>query len=178
MKACRAEVTERDVQASSDAMRGHLLDINPLCDAERVFIYVSSRNEPDTHSLIQHLLDQGKRVSVPRIGPEGLMRAHVIQSMDDLQPGGPDQFKLRVPPVDAPVENEPQVMIVPGLAFTRTGQRLGMGGGYYDRYLADHPETFSIGLCYGWQLVDDLPTEPHDQQVRMLATESGVVSCD
>jgi 5-formyltetrahydrofolate cyclo-ligase len=65
---------------------------------------------------------------------------------------------------------------VPGLAFTRKGLRLGRGGGYYDRYLAAlPPTTLKIGVCFALQLVDAMPTEPHDQRMNAVVTEEGLV---
>lgn len=177
MKGRRAEMSGQAIESASEAIHEHLFSIEQLCDAQRVFCYVSSRNEPGTHSLIQKLLVQGKHVSVPRIEPDGVMRAHLIQSLDNLQPGGADQFNLRVPPAESPIENEPEVTIVPGLAFTRAGQRLGMGGGHYDRFLAEHPGTFSIGLCYDWQIVHNVPVDPHDRSIRYVVSEAQLIIC-
>ena len=68
---------------------------------------------------------------------------------------------------DAPIVAPETVdlILVPGLAFTRDGHRLGRGRGYYDRLLARLPRTASIGVCYECQLVEDLPTEAHDMRV-------------
>jgi 5-formyltetrahydrofolate cyclo-ligase len=179
MKARRVNMPADEVARASEQIRGHLLGLEQLREAGSVFVYISIRNEPDTHELVRQLLSMGKRISVPRLDADGLMRAHVITSLDDLKPAGPKQYRTLVPPADAPVEPPPgaAVTLVPGLAFTKAGQRLGMGGGHYDRYLADHPTSLAIGLCYAWQLIDDLPHEPHDRPVNLLVTEAAVVSC-
>ena len=66
------------------------------------------------------------------------------------------------------------LILVPGLAFTRDGARLGRGGGYYDRLLANIPaRTHRIGVCFAAQILATLPTEPHDQRVERVITESG-----
>jgi len=158
-------------------IRRRVLDLEQLRDAHSVFTYISTHHEPDTRALIADLLALGKRVSVPRIGPAGLMRAHRIDSLDDLQSPGPGQFNLPVPPPGSPIEAHPYLTLVPGLAFTESGRRLGMGGGHYDRYLTEHPETLAVGLCYGWQIVEDLPGESHDRPVRVLVTESRTTRC-
>lgn len=80
--------------------------------------------------------------------------------------------KLRMPPRDAP-EVQPNIMIVPGLGFTAKGQRLGRGGGYYDRWLADFNETI-IGLCFEEQLLQSLPTEAHDIKMSAVITPKRV----
>lgn len=178
-KARRAAMSADEVTRASASIRQHLLALEQVRSARSIFTYVSINNEPDTRQLIQDLLAQGKTVSVPRIDADGRMHAHIIQSLSDLTPSGPEQYRTPVPPEDAPIEPFPgaDLTILPGLAFTTAGKRLGMGGGHYDRYLADHPDTFPIALCYAWQVIDDLPAEPHDRPVNLLVTESAVVSC-
>lgn len=68
------------------------------------------------------------------------------------------------------------VVVVPGLAFTADGRRLGQGGGWYDRFLArTRSDCSSVGVAFDVQIVDDLPTEPHDVPVDLVVTESGRV---
>ena len=72
--------------------------------------------------------------------------------------------------------NELDLVIVPGLAFTPHGARLGRGGGFYDRLLAKlGTRTVRLGVCFGMQLVPELPLEPHDQLLDAVITEDGVV---
>jgi 5-formyltetrahydrofolate cyclo-ligase len=69
----------------------------------------------------------------------------------------------------------PDAVIVPGLAFTAAGDRLGQGGGWYDRFLSQlRPDCVSIGVCFAEQLVDGLPVEPHDVAVDHVVTDRGV----
>ncbi len=70
----------------------------------------------------------------------------------------------------------PDVVIVPGLAFTARGDRLGQGGGWYDRFLSDvRPDCASIGVCFAEQLVDVIPVELHDVTMDHVVTDRGVV---
>lgn len=79
-------------------------------------------------------------------------------------------------PVVAPAEID--LMLIPGLAFTRAGARLGRGGGYYDRYLARvSPGVIKIGVCFGVQLIEELISEIHDREVDMVVTESDLIRC-
>ena len=72
---------------------------------------------------------------------------------------------------------EIDAILVPGLAFTKQGHRLGRGGGFYDRYLAQLPATtLKIGVCFAVQLVEALPSEPHDQRMNAVVTEEGLFS--
>lgn len=72
--------------------------------------------------------------------------------------------------------NESVVWLVPGLAFDKTGNRLGRGGGFYDRLLLG-VRGIKIGVAYPWQLVDLLPTEPHDMPVDIVVTPAGMLTC-
>lgn len=76
-------------------------------------------------------------------------------------------------PEDAVAATWPDVIVVPGLAFTAGGARLGQGGGWYDRLLADvRPDCVTVGVCFAEQLVDVLPIEPHDVPVRVVVTDA------
>ena len=141
--------------------------------ADTWFVYLAAGAEVQTRPLIAALLARGKRVAVPRVldGP-GRMEAVHIRSLYDLVPG---KFGIETPGPNATelLTTTPDLTIVPGLAFTPTtsasddftsggGERLGQGGGYYDRYLAQHPTTHKLGLCFTEQLARSLPTHPHD----------------
>ena len=109
----------------------------------------------------------------PRVDGERIRLLPVRDPAELLQPG--HGLRFREPPlVDEDVAT-PQVVLVPGLAFTRNGRRLGRGGGYYDRLLAGlPPETVRIAICFTFQLVDELPMEPHDERVHAVATEAAI----
>ncbi|MEZ6192745.1 MAG: 5-formyltetrahydrofolate cyclo-ligase [Phycisphaerales bacterium] len=173
-KARRAAMSADEVTHASASIRRHLLALEQVRSAGSIFTYVSINNEPDTRALIRDLLALGKAISVPRIDADGRMHAHIIQNLNDLKSSGPEQYRTPIPSPDTSIETAPDVVILPGLAFTTSGKRLGMGGGHYDRYLADHPDAFAIALCYAWQVIDDLPAEPHDRPVKLLVTEAGL----
>lgn len=71
----------------------------------------------------------------------------------------------------------PDVVVVPGLAFTAAGDRLGQGGGWYDRFLSrTRHDTVSIGVCFATQVLDSLPTEPHDVTLDLVVADTGPVT--
>lgn len=73
----------------------------------------------------------------------------------------------------------PDVIVVPGIAFTRAGTRIGQGGGWYDRFLPGRRvDAFTVGICFGPQLVEWLPVESHDVQLDCIVTENGAVLPD
>ena len=77
-------------------------------------------------------------------------------------------------PEDAAPEVVPDVVLVPLLAFTASGERLGQGGGHYDRWLADHPHASAIGLAWDCQIAETLPVEPHDRRLRAVVTPTRI----
>jgi len=68
-------------------------------------------------------------------------------------------------------------VLVPGLAFSTAGVRLGFGAGYYDRWLAGHPAALRIGLCFEYQVLPQIPCEVHDASLDYLVSERQIVAC-
>ncbi len=82
-------------------------------------------------------------------------------------------FGMLQPPSDAP-HLVPDVLFAPLVGFTESGERLGQGGGYYDRWLAEHPQTVAIGMAWDCQLVENLPSEPHDRRLSAVITPTRI----
>lgn len=174
MRARRVELTSEQRTAAARKMRNHLLASPFMRDIPHVLCYCSHRGEMDTMQLIRALLAEGRSVSVPMVVGHSVMHAHRITSCDDLVPG---KFGILVPAKPDPVDTSPQVSLCPGFAFTERGDRVGSGYGYYDRYLAAHPEVTAIALAYDFQLVPELPTDPMDQRMRYIVTDQRVIDC-
>jgi 5-formyltetrahydrofolate cyclo-ligase len=124
---------------------------------------------PATH-YARWFYEQGHRVVLPwfadRAAPM-MFREWANPFIDDLLV--PDPFRAAQPTADA-AEFEPQVVFVPLLGFTITGERIGYGGGHYDRWLAAHPQATAIGLAWDCQLVESLPLEAHDIPLAAIVT--------
>jgi 5-formyltetrahydrofolate cyclo-ligase len=102
------------------------------------------------------------------------MALHTIDSLSDLEIG---PFNIPEPHRDDPViaENQIDVTVLPGIAFDAFGWRLGWGGGFYDRFLSKS-SGLSVGLAFELQVVNSLPTEMHDKQVKYIVTEKRVIA--
>lgn len=141
--------------------------------ARTIFLYCSTAEEVGTAQLMEDALQQGKRVCVPLCTEKkGEMYACEIQSVSQLAPG---HFGIPEPPGNAP-RVPPQsidLCIVPCLAADPFGNRLGYGGGYYDRFLAQTTAE-TIVLCPENCFLSQLPAEPHDRRCNRIVTERQV----
>ena len=138
--------------------------------AELLLTYVSVGAEVDTIGLINAAFANGKSVAVPKCMDGNTMDFYIIKSMDDLTKGKygllePDVNKCKKAEV-----TEDTVCIVPALSFDAKGHRLGMGGGYYDRFLKNFKGT-SVGFCRSSFLRLNLPWQEHDVPVDIIVTE-------
>ena len=133
-----------------------------------VAMYASYSDEVDTGPLVAALADH--RLLWPRVEGDEVVLAEARR----LAPG----FRgVPEPPADAPAVDLAVVdaILVPGLAFTRRGDRLGQGGGHYDRLLASpNCAALTVGLAFEVQVADALPMAAHDRPVHVLVTENGV----
>lgn len=133
-----------------------------------VLAFVGVGTEPDTSSLILALWRLGATVYLPRVVRDEIVA--VRHDVGELMVPGP--YGIPAPlgdPVDPSVID---IVVVPGLAFTRDGQRLGQGGGYYDRYLAlIRADCATMGVCFREQIVPSVPAEMHDQSVGRVVTD-------
>jgi len=113
-----------------------------------------------------------KSLSLPRVD-SGSLAMHQVRSPHELAPG---KFGILEPPATATKSRGPwDLILIPGLAFDRCGGRLGRGRGYYDRFLAQHPEAVRVGICFDEQVVQELPLEPHDFRLNALVTPSEIL---
>ncbi len=149
--------------------------MNPeLMNAKAVYAYMALSWETGTEELLEHYWNRGVRVAFPRvIGEE--MEFFEVNSLDDLEIG---TFRIMEPKRHCELVNWPEaVIMVPGIAFTREGKRLGKGGGYYDKYLDRYPGHKTVAFAYEFQIVPELPAELHDQPVDHVITERGSFFC-
>lgn len=127
-----------------------------------ILLYCSLDDEVCTRSLIDHLVAEGKHVYLPRVTGADTMELRLYTGRNDLREGA---FHIMEPiGILLPEERYAEIDtgIIPGMAFDHDGHRLGRGKGYYDRLLAKMPHLYKIGVCFDFQKVDSIPTEPTD----------------
>ncbi len=147
--------------------------------ARTIHTYISWQEEVATHELIHLLLRAGRTVIAPRVHTSNNTLAHyALSHFDALAPGASGILEPSAEhgAVRCDDLSTIDLILVPGLAFDRPGNRLGYGGGYYDRLLAEI-DAPKVGLAFAVQIVADLPIEPHDCRVDFIVTEQEVISC-
>ncbi len=164
----------------SGAMVQNLMSIAAYKQAASVLFFVNFRSEIMTTSVIQTALDAGVCVCLPLTvtKPPTLIAYAVTNLTTDLQSG---YQNIPEPNPEICQEVDPaslDVVIVPGSVFDKRGGRMGYGGGYYDRFLANlAPQAIRIGVCFDLQVEEEIPLEPHDQLLDFIVTEDCVCEC-
>ena len=178
MRARLAALTPTQVRGASAAIWERLPVLAEFAASQTLLVYVSKNNEVDTHGLIQQLLAMGKRVCVPAFDAAGqrYVASELRDFVSDLSEGKfgilePKSGAMRVARAD-----RIDALVLPGLAFDARGNRLGRGLGFFDRLLRD-THGIRIALAYEFQMLSQVPAEPHDVRVDFVVTESRVVNC-
>ncbi|HII17293.1 TPA: 5-formyltetrahydrofolate cyclo-ligase [Candidatus Woesearchaeota archaeon] len=165
-------IPESERKTLTEEVMKRLLSLEEVRRAKRLSCYVSFRSEVGTHELVKELLRQGKEVSVPIIHGGRLILSS-IGSFDDLDDASDDG--ILEPSVIRKVEvDDLDLVIVPGVAFDRMGDRMGFGKGYYDKLLFRYPGK-KIALAFSEQLMAYVPTEPHDIIMDIVVTDKEII---
>jgi 5-formyltetrahydrofolate cyclo-ligase len=169
--AARAALAPDEVEEKSRKIMGVLFSLEELLKAQAVMFYVDARNEVKTKDAITWALNAGKRVAVPKVTGVRRLAAVEIKSLEELSPGC---FGILEPVRDDGISPaEIDLVIVPGVAFDKSGYRLGYGAGYYDNFLPLlRPEVKKVAVAFEMQVVDRIPAERHDVRMDMIITEN------
>ena len=142
------------------------------------FAYVSKEPEVESLVIINCLLEEGKTVIVPIIQTDTkTLRLSYLKNVADLEPGTfhvPEPLSTEIP---APAEKI-EIALMPLVGCDRSGNRLGYGAGYYDRFFEAYPDIPRIGLAYACQEVPAIPADPFDRKMDWIVTENGFITCN
>jgi 5-formyltetrahydrofolate cyclo-ligase len=171
----RSSMPAEEVRGKSEQIAANVRALPEYADAATILFYVSAKpNEVDTHALIREALDRGVKTLVPVTDfDRNELSISELKSMEELVPA---RYGLLEPAPESVRPTDPReadVIMVPGVAFDSNCRRIGFGGGYYDRLLADTGAA-TIALSYEGQLVERVPTDSNDMPVDMVVTESRV----
>lgn len=164
---------EKDIQI----LKGLFL-LDKFVNADIVLMYASYKSEPDTWILMSQCNARHIKTAFPKCNDDGTMIFYVVNGSAGLSKGKYGISEPTENPDALPEITEKTVCIVPGLAFTEHGERLGYGGGFYDRFLAENTNIYTIALAYEKCIAESLPIEKHDIKVKSTITEERTIICN
>lgn len=172
MKQLRADMTRTERFEKSMQIFEKLITVPEFKRADRIYTYVSMDNEIDTIMLIDYSLSIEKRVFVPRVSGKD-MEFYEISDISELSPG---YMGIYEPDINGkePDYSRTGFMCMPGLAFDRSYNRIGYGGGFYDRYLSVENKLYKAALAYEAQLLESIPAHDVDVRPDMIVTEESI----
>ncbi len=182
-RALRSELMARRTRVGPDeraeksrAIADRIEQVAAFRGAAAVALYAALGSEVDPAEIARRAIARGVRVAFPRVVPHGDRRLAVaVCAPEDLVPG---PLGAAEPPASAPAL-DPRALgciVMPGIAFSEDGLRLGRGGGYYDATLGALPRVKRVGLAFDVQIVPALPREAHDAAMDAVVTETRVLA--
>lgn len=173
VKKSRREATAEQIFQNSEKICDTFLGLPEYAASEIVFAYIDCKNEVQTKKVIEQCWKAGKHVAVPKVFGK-IMKFYEIFSYDDLEDG---YFGIREPKHELLQEIicEYGLMILPGVAFDVQRHRVGYGGGFYDKYLEEHPNMKKIAFAFEFQVFDQVPFEDFDIQPEKIITEKRII---
>jgi 5-formyltetrahydrofolate cyclo-ligase len=168
--AARVSMSVSDRQAAGRALRDTLLGLPEIGMAGTIAAYLSVSTEPETAALVFALWKRGSYVLLPVMLTDNDLDWASYEGPDSLRPGPHGLLEPAEPRRGTEAIRSADLIIVPALAADRSGNRLGRGGGCYDRALSRvGPSVPTIALLYDHELLDEVPAGPLDQRVRAVA---------
>ena len=152
-------MTEAQIVEASARLGELFVNCPAYRQAKTIYGYLPYNQEVRTVPMLEQALRDGKRVAVPKVFGDEMKFIY----LDDFTQVEKGYAGIPEPVADGPVaEDKGALVLMPGLAFTKAGDRMGYGGGFYDRFLANEPNHPTVALCYAFQIVESIPTEEFD----------------
>ena len=152
-------MSEAEIQEKSRRLGELFADSQLYRSAKTIYGYLPYNQEVRTVPMLERAMADGKRVAVPKVYGDEMRFIY----LDDLSAVEKGYAGIPEPVADAPVaDDETALVLMPGLAFDRDGHRIGYGGGFYDKFLAQEPNHPTLALCYDFQMLPELQTEEFD----------------
>lgn len=174
-KLMRSQLSEQEVAQKSRLVSNTFLESNIYKNCRCLMLYMPLGNETDTSHIIKEAFNDGKKVVFPVTDAKtGVITPYYAD--------GDTKFKVGAFSVTEPVTGKiarPEdidVILVPGIAFDRKGNRVGFGKGCYDRLLKS-TKAIKVGYCYLFQICDEIPAESHDIKMDYIVNEKGIIEC-
>lgn len=174
MLALRRALSDDEAVKKAESLTSWILTLSEYKKAKRIMAFLAMKGESNLDGLIARALSDGKEVYVPVCLPERQMEAGRLLDMDHFVRG---PLGLRDLPkgYDTVSPEKLDLVLVPGVACDREGNRLGMGAGYYDRYLVHVPFEKRIATLWDFQVAEAIPSEPFDERMARIVTDKGII---
>ncbi len=171
MRLRKKKVTKEEREQAGREIYETLIQMPEFQEAKSISIYVAYNQEIPTVPIIEKALSLGKEVASP-IVENGEIEFYRYTSLDTLKES---QYGILEPNKELGVVSEDSLIIMPGVAFDENRNRIGYGGGYYDRYMMRHKELKTIAIAYDFQVYKELECEEKDYKPRKILTEKRLI---
>ncbi|MBM4236011.1 MAG: 5-formyltetrahydrofolate cyclo-ligase [Firmicutes bacterium] len=174
----RDQLTDEEIATKSATIAEKLYSLSAFNQAEAIMYFVSFGSEVDTRPIVEETIRRRKIALAPKAVPQSreLIPSRILDWDSDLMPG---YYNIPEPRAGAMRPYDPEqidLLIVPGVAFDLKGNRLGYGGGYYDRFFSLlKPGTPLVALVFDLQIVPTVPTDEWDRPVDCVITEKRII---
>jgi len=172
----RNTLSTSEVLEKSSRIKKRIFEMDLFRDAQTILFYVSYGNEVYTHDMIKESISLGKTVVVPKsVTKNNALILSRLTDWNNLEVGAynilePKQESIK----EADIESI-DLIIIPGVVFDESGNRIGHGKGYYDRLLNDSRNIPSVGLAFEFQIVENIKSEQHDEKIDIIITEDRII---
>lgn len=182
----RDAITPQQKALKEAAIEKRLLGLDAFKQAQCILLYVSFRSEVDTRRYLSDVIKMDKRLVLPAVDSiHRRLNLYEVKDVSELVPGYMGILEPDARTGMSVLLNEIDLVIIPGTGFDRNGNRLGYGGGYYDKLLSYESRQLSrvdrhittIALAFEEQIGEEIPAEPHDIRVDMIVTDKRVIDC-
>ncbi len=174
----RKSLSKIEIEERSRIISETIFASNAYNEAESIFIYINFGEEVSTFDIIERAWRDGKKVAVPVSMGNRDMYFVEIKDFSNMKRKKIGTLEPEIGREKEFIPNEKSLFIVPGSVFDKKGNRWGYGGGYYDTYISKYNIKNTIGVCYDFQLVERLETEPHDKKMKYVITEKRMIGGD
>lgn len=160
IREMKRQFTNEELEELSLPVMSRLLAHLAVTEAKTILMYYSLPDEVCTHDTVNRLVQAGKTVLLPRVTGDTDMELRIYTAPADLAAG---HYGIMEPTGEVYTDyGRIDVAVVPGMAFDEQGHRLGRGKGYYDRFLPKAAKAYKIGVCFGFQKQETIPTDDND----------------
>lgn len=169
----RSLLTQAEVADKSQIIVRKILSLKEYISCSKLCLYSPIKNEVNIISLAESALAAGKAVYLPKV--EGnIMNFCIYNHSVNLCKGA---FGILEPESSSILYDDfkSTLVIMPGAVFSEKRERIGYGGGYYDRFLSEHAECTAVAVAYDFQVTSELPSEKHDIKPQKIVTENRII---